>query len=220
MLEKTSEKNKGVTLIALTVTIIILIILAGVSIATLTGDNGIISKAKQAKDDTENAEKEEQKQIQDIYDSINEKSEIQKMEDLEKDPNQYRHPDQKSDNKDSAIGTDDQPVNLSLWKYELEDSGIGIKLSITYNSTMSLPGYDNENVTSDGKIIGKVPKYIYLDAVKKVYPVTSMLETFLDCVDLREAPEIPITVTNLIGTFEGCTNLMTASSIPEKVVTM
>ncbi len=35
-------KEKGVTLIALVITIIVLLILAGVSIATLTGDNGIL----------------------------------------------------------------------------------------------------------------------------------------------------------------------------------
>ena len=40
--------NKGVTLIALVVTIIVLLILAGVAIATLTGDNGIITKAQEA----------------------------------------------------------------------------------------------------------------------------------------------------------------------------
>ena len=43
------EKNqKGITLIALVVTIIVLLILAGVSIAMLTGENGIMSKAATA----------------------------------------------------------------------------------------------------------------------------------------------------------------------------
>jgi len=40
------KKNKGITLIALVLTIIVLLILAGVTIATLTGDNGILSQAK------------------------------------------------------------------------------------------------------------------------------------------------------------------------------
>ena len=43
------NKNKGITLIALVITIIILIILAGISVATLTGENGLFSRAKQAK---------------------------------------------------------------------------------------------------------------------------------------------------------------------------
>ena len=42
------EKNTGITLIALVVTIIILLILAGVTIVTLTGDNGLLNKSKLA----------------------------------------------------------------------------------------------------------------------------------------------------------------------------
>jgi len=38
--------NKGITLIALVITIIVLLILAGVSIATLMGDNRVINKSK------------------------------------------------------------------------------------------------------------------------------------------------------------------------------
>ena len=54
------QKEKGITLIALIVTIIILIILAGISISALTGDNGIIDQAHNAKEDTEIASWEEQ----------------------------------------------------------------------------------------------------------------------------------------------------------------
>lgn len=43
------KNNKGITLIALVVTIIVLLILAGVSIAMLTGQNGILKKAGDAK---------------------------------------------------------------------------------------------------------------------------------------------------------------------------
>ena len=39
---KINEKQKGITLIALVITIIVLLILAGVSIAMLTGDNGCL----------------------------------------------------------------------------------------------------------------------------------------------------------------------------------
>ncbi len=44
--------QNGVTLVALVVTIIVLIILAGVSIAMVIGDNGIIPQAQKARDDT------------------------------------------------------------------------------------------------------------------------------------------------------------------------
>ena len=45
------ERERGITLIALVITIIVLLILAGVTIATLTGDNGILTKASQAKEE-------------------------------------------------------------------------------------------------------------------------------------------------------------------------
>lgn len=55
-----SKKNGGITLIALVVTIIVLIILAGVSISMLTGQNGILTRAAEAKEKTEKAQRDEQ----------------------------------------------------------------------------------------------------------------------------------------------------------------
>ena len=48
--------NKGITLIALVITIIVLLILAGVSIAMLTGQNGILTQASNSKDKATAAE--------------------------------------------------------------------------------------------------------------------------------------------------------------------
>ena len=50
--KKIFKSTKGITLIALVVTIIILLILAGVSIAMLTGNNGILTQGKRAKEET------------------------------------------------------------------------------------------------------------------------------------------------------------------------
>ena len=49
------NKNKGITLIALIITIIVLLILAGVSIAMLTGENGILTQAQNTEERTEQA---------------------------------------------------------------------------------------------------------------------------------------------------------------------
>ena len=57
------KKEKGITLIALVITIIVLLILAGVSIATLTGQNGILTRASDAKEQTEIASVKEQAQL-------------------------------------------------------------------------------------------------------------------------------------------------------------
>ena len=50
------RNQKGITLIALVITIIVLLILAGVSIAMLTGENGILNKATSARSETNEAE--------------------------------------------------------------------------------------------------------------------------------------------------------------------
>ena len=54
-MEKFIKKTKGITLIALVVTIVVLLILAGVSINMVLGENGIVTKAKDARDKTEQA---------------------------------------------------------------------------------------------------------------------------------------------------------------------
>ncbi len=58
---KAFKSTKGITLIALVVTIIVLLILAGVSIAMLTGNNGVLTQAKSAKERT--GEKGEQERV-------------------------------------------------------------------------------------------------------------------------------------------------------------
>ena len=53
---KVKEKNKGITLIALVITIIVLLILAAVTINALSGDNGILKRATEAKQKTRRAD--------------------------------------------------------------------------------------------------------------------------------------------------------------------
>ena len=65
-MNKWKNRNSGITLIALVITIIVLLILAGVSIAMLTGDNGLLTQAAKAKEATEKAQKEEQAQLADL----------------------------------------------------------------------------------------------------------------------------------------------------------
>ena len=51
--KKLVNNSNGITLIALIITIIVLLILAGVTIATLTGENGLLTRANDAKVITE-----------------------------------------------------------------------------------------------------------------------------------------------------------------------
>ena len=70
MLKKYKSSAKGITLIALVITIIVLLILAGVSISMLTGDNGIITQAQKAKEKTEEAKIREEQQLESLLNKI------------------------------------------------------------------------------------------------------------------------------------------------------
>ena len=68
---KNKIKNmKGVTLISLVVTIIILIIISSVSIGIILGNNGLIDRAKTAKSEYQNSVDEENKRLEEIYSSL------------------------------------------------------------------------------------------------------------------------------------------------------
>ena len=62
------QNIRGITLIALVITIVVLLILAGVSISMLTGENGILTQASNAKKVTEEAAKEENSKLNSIED--------------------------------------------------------------------------------------------------------------------------------------------------------
>ncbi|MBR3002956.1 MAG: hypothetical protein IKF38_05310 [Clostridia bacterium] len=58
-IKKLQKQSKGITLIALVVTIIVLLILAGVTISMITGGEGVIEKAANAKEQSEIAEEKD-----------------------------------------------------------------------------------------------------------------------------------------------------------------
>ena len=73
---KTKLKNKqerGITLIALVVTIVVLLILAGVSISLVLNNNGVISKSKDARDQYAEAQTNDEKQLNEVSDWIDTK---------------------------------------------------------------------------------------------------------------------------------------------------
>ena len=65
------DSKKGITLVALVVTIIVLLILAGVTITSLLGDDGIIAKAQRAADLTNAAIQQEQEGINALLEELN-----------------------------------------------------------------------------------------------------------------------------------------------------
>ena len=68
-----NKQEKGITLIALVVTIVVLLILAGVSISLVLNNNGVISKAKDAKNQYAEAQTNEEKHFNEVTDWIDTK---------------------------------------------------------------------------------------------------------------------------------------------------
>ncbi len=65
-----SNKFEGITLISLVITIILLIILAGIAINLSIGENGLFSKAKDARDKYLLAEKNERQALNELYEQL------------------------------------------------------------------------------------------------------------------------------------------------------
>ena len=68
---KVKKYNKGITLVALVITIIVLLILAGIGIGAIAGEDGLIAKARQAAEDYEQAAREEANAINEIFEMAN-----------------------------------------------------------------------------------------------------------------------------------------------------
>ena len=66
-----TKSTRGITLIALVVSIIVLLILSGISISMLSGDNGILQRAAEAKEKTDEATLREEQQLADLAELMN-----------------------------------------------------------------------------------------------------------------------------------------------------
>ena len=143
-------REKGITLIALVITIIVLLILAGVSIATLTGDNGILNQAQRAKDMTNKSKVEEEIQVE-VLGSYNNNGEL----DLDNLNNNLKE-------------------NLSGVKYNKKEISDDNKIKIL-PAVVEYDGYkliiaENEVTVAEesvepGKEVEKTEKYNYNDGI-------------------------------------------------------
>ena len=93
------KKEKGITLIALVITIVVLIILAGVSISMLTGENGIITKAKESKEENRGGTVEERRDLWLANISLDENTNSQVAQEL---------PELLADLKEEGLLSDDE----------------------------------------------------------------------------------------------------------------
>ena len=152
-LKETKEKRRmlknkaGITLIALVVTIVVLLILAGVTLTLVLDNNGIIKKSKDAKEQYGQARDNEQADLSNLSDWIDDAVGVVNwdkiLDDAEQNPDKYKHPEQSDTNGDIGIGTDGKPVNLDLWTYRIVD---GNRKEIILNSITG-SNYKNRRIS-------------------------------------------------------------------------
>ena len=173
-----NEEERGITLIALVITIIVLLILAGVSIAMLTGDNGILTQANNSKEKTALAEEEEQRKL------------------LEQEAYMEKYKDVKTElTEEEATAQGWEYKNNNIISYKGQDSvlyfptKIGNSFITYYESTP--PFLENTTIT---KVI--IPSSLkYTDSM------------FTSCRNIKTAIFEEGLETLGSYTFNGCTNL-------------
>ena len=134
------EKNRGITLIALVVTIIVLLILAGVSISMLTGQNGILNRASEAKEKTKLSQKQEKSDMTSLEDLINESVDGTSAEQVsDKNPGVLEQ-----DASDSNVYIINSIEDLVFFAYDVgnndntyEGKTVKLGLSLDFNSSKS-----------------------------------------------------------------------------------
>ena len=229
---KTNHFNqKGITLIALVITIVVLLILAGVSINAIFSENGIINKAKDVQTKTDQATESDLDAINGLNEWINDKTgQTTPNEPISRNgkiPNGATYT--KSDGTVlEGNGTNefpDTPANEDI--YEEGD----------YKYTCKIDGWSviakDKTKTTYGKILSKIAEMPIVDmrntfdscdslTTAPVIPssVTTMNQTFIWCSSLTTAPAIPSGVTDMFETFCGCSSLITAPVIPSGVKNM
>ena len=193
----------------------------------LSGQNGILNRAQEAKEKTEKTQKEEQITLNGYEDQISNYAGI----DWEIVKANAKAPEEQKEERNNnviAIWTNGKTVNMDLWEftYDQKTQGYALNSSDVINNKEN--GGDNENniktagykgeISDDGSIIGKIPIYIK-NGDAEWTPVTSLYRTFQN-IDIIKTPQIPNTVTNINCAFEGCNKLKVISEIPDSVKTM
>ena len=170
------KRNKGITLIALVITVIVLIILAGVTISMLSGDNGILTKAAEAKEKTEQAAYEENLNLA-ITQYYMDNNREETLSEYLQDENKSGLENVKiySDDEENVIGTYNDKVfyidennNIEIYNENLVTNGfleMGTNENFT-NMTYNEDGYLSFN---GGKAGVRSSEYIEIDRNKEYF---------------------------------------------------
>ena len=168
------KQDKGITLVALVITVIILLILAGITLSLTIGENGIIAKAKQAKENMLQAEKEEEEALNTLWaelenNGINIGDSVEVKEDeatkelkkeIEQLQNQKNQLEESNQIKDEQISNLQNELNTKNEQIASLKNEINTKSSVEYLGTgisfniKELYPNEYQNFSEDNFIVG------------------------------------------------------------------
>ncbi len=159
--------NRGITLIALVITIIVLLILTGVTIATLTGENGILTKATEASKKTEVSNEQEQVGLAYIAASSGKWGEEITPEDIQKELEKLVG-ENKTETTENGNGTINVEFLDTKNNYNIDEEGKVAQVDKNAISYEVL--YEYEEVEGGISITGFTDDYLYtMTYIEKVH---------------------------------------------------
>ena len=171
--------SKGITLVALVITIIVLLILAGVTISTLTGNNGILTQAQKAKNQTQEASLKEELTLEMAnYEIAKEQGKVENLSDYMKNQTTLQGISIVSEDDNQLIGYYqdrlffiDSEGNIEISRSEnLVPNGL---LEKKDNTNFTKLTYQPDGYLSTGDVKGyayyETTDYIPVDIAKKYY---------------------------------------------------
>ena len=164
-LKNNVKEKKGITLIALVVTIVVLLILAAVSISMLGGENGIITQAQNAKEETRGGEVEEERNLW-MSEITMAKTTGETVQNMEEKLEELKNKGLLSEEEVNTILADEEnsiqigsknisfkveeeieiiePENIADWEWRVEDDGTITLTAYKGNDTIVIiPNYIN-----------------------------------------------------------------------------
>ena len=154
------NNKHGITLIALVITIVVLLILAGVSISMLTGNNSIIKQAQNAKKETEESTEKEKIQIA-VYESELKNNGYQKLT----EENLQKEIDEQFGDEEAKVYSNEKDAFSVIFQnkdtaYRIESNGDVNKIDIAFKITNEEEYKEFINEVNNGNSFEN--QYVYL----------------------------------------------------------
>lgn len=219
------ENQKGITLIALVVTIVVLLILAGVSVNILLGNGGLIQRAETAKSKMNEAQKSEKQELDNIESLINKNvdnssSETEEYEGISITTQTQGIVFTKSDGSTEGdvnnIETGDI-IKYGDYEYHFNQKFYTNPFGTGWSDEEAMDGWGVKAIDRSKSEYGELCGTIYGKKVKNIDFLFGSGSGTSGNKNIEESPKIPSGIESMGSTFQYCTSLKKIDKIPSSV---